>query len=91
MLDEADAVETSEEVGELEELGEVSERRDGGRAVPYFARGVSSGLAWPVMLRPPTAPPTEAPTMIKIMTRATTKNVGTFMPKMMRGARHPRP
>ena len=36
---------------------------------------------------PPTAPPTAAPTMTNTMIVATTRNVFTFMPKMMRGGR----
>lgn len=39
------------------------------------------------ILFPPTAPPTAAPTMMRAKISATTRNVRTFIPKMMRGGR----
>ena len=53
---------------------------------PVISPYVDSVGCWPeCRFLPPTAPPTAAPTMTSIITVATTKNVFTFMPNIMRG------
>ena len=54
-------------------------------AVGFMSEYVPSDEPASCMFFPPTAPPTAAPTITNAMIAATTRNVLTFMPKIIRG------